>query len=84
MVNDIGVNGNDLVAKLREVSAGTVNTTDLMLSSNRAMALGVAKNMGEFTQLMEIARLKGRALGLDTTQAFNDIVTGIGRFSFDS
>lgn len=81
MTAQVGISADDLVTKLREVSAGTVNTTDLMLSSNRAMALGVGDNIETVTQLMEIARLKGRALGLDTTQAFNDIVTGIGRGS---
>lgn len=81
MTQDVGIQGDLLVAKLKEMSAGTVSTTDLMLASNRAMALGVGKDMGTITQLMEIARLKGRALGLTTTQAFNDIVTGIGRGS---
>lgn len=81
MTNSIGVSGAELMEKLKGASAGTINSTDLMLASNKAMALGVAKNMGEFTDLMEVARLKGRRLGLDTTQAFNDIVTGIGRGS---
>lgn len=76
-----GVAGDDIISKLKEVSAGTVNNADLMLSANRAMSLGVAKNMEDFTTLMEIARLKGREMGLTTTQAFNDIVTGIGRAS---
>ena len=52
-----------------------------MLASNKAMALGVGTDIETMTTLMEIARVKGRALGLDTTQAFNDIVTGIGRGS---
>jgi hypothetical protein len=81
MTNDIGVSADELVAKLQEVSVGTVNTADLMQSANKAMALNVAKDMDSFTQLMEIARLKGREMGLTTTQAFNDIVTGIGRGS---
>lgn len=81
MTHDIGVSGDELLDKLNEVSAGTVSNADLMLASNRAMALGVAKDLGDFTQLMEIARLKGREMGITTTQAFNDIVTGIGRQS---
>lgn len=81
MTKNIGVSGDELVKKLQEASVGTINSTDLMLASNKAMALGVANNMGDFTELMEVARLKGRQMGLDTTQAFNDIVTGIGRGS---
>lgn len=81
MTQQVGMDGDKLIEKLNEVSMGTVSNTNLMLSSNRAMALGVGNNMEDITTLMEIARLKGRALGLDTTQAFNDIVTGIGRGS---
>jgi hypothetical protein len=81
MTDQIGIDGDKLIDKLNEVSMGTVSNTDLMLSVNKAMALGVGNNIDDITKLMEIARLKGRALGLDTTQAFNDIVTGIGRGS---
>jgi len=81
MTDQIGIDGDKLIDKLNEVSMGTVSNTDLMLSTNKAMALGVGNNIDDITKLMEIARLKGRALGLDTTQAFNDIVTGIGRGS---
>jgi hypothetical protein len=52
-----------------------------MLSVNKAVALGVGNNMEDLARLLEIARVKGQALGVDTTQAFNDMVTGIGRGS---
>jgi hypothetical protein len=52
-----------------------------MLSANKAMSLGVADSTDEFTTLMEIARVKAKNMGLSTTQAFNDIVTGLGRSS---
>lgn len=81
MTAQANISSEELLKQLRATSAGTVAATDLMLSANRAMALGVGDDMETVTQLMEIARLKGRALGLDTTQAFNDIVTGIGRGS---
>ncbi len=72
---------DEILAALKRASAGTVSANDLMLSANRAMTLGVAKNSEQFTTLMEIARDRARAMGLSTTQAFNDIVTGIGRGS---
>lgn len=81
MTDQAGISGDTLVSELKRVSAGTVDTTSLMLASNKAMALGVGKDMKTMTTLMEIARLKGQNMGLDTTQAFNDIVTGIGRGS---
>ncbi|MDO4713841.1 MAG: hypothetical protein Q4B28_04265 [bacterium] len=45
------------------------------------MSLGVAKNTNDFTTLMDIARIKAKNMGITTTQAYNDIVTGLGRGS---
>lgn len=81
MTSVANIEGDKLIAKLNEISKGTVSTTDLMLASNKAMSLGVGKDMETMTKLMEIARVKGQNMGLTTTQAFNDIVTGIGRGS---
>lgn len=81
MADAADISSNKLVESLRNASMGTIATTDVMLSANRAMALGVGKNVEDMTKLMEIARLKGQAMGLDTTQAFDNIVTGIGRAS---
>lgn len=81
MVKSIGASGDELLKKLQQASAGTVDNTNLMLTANRAMALGVGNSMDDIVKLLEIARVKGRALGLDTTQAFDNIVTGIGRGS---
>jgi hypothetical protein len=74
---DMGV----IMDALREASLGMVSDFDLMQSASRAMMLGVSADSGELAQLMEVAALRGRAMGLSTTQAFNDIVTGIGRAS---
>ncbi len=71
----------NILQALKKASAGTVSENELMLSANRAMALGVAKNTETFSSLMEIARDRARAMGLTTTQAFDNIVTGIGRGS---
>ena len=74
-------NARTILEALTEASRGTVTQYDLMLASNRAMLLGVADSAEEFSQLMQIAAARGRAMGLSTTQAFNDIVTGLGRMS---
>lgn len=76
-----GQNADTIVKKLKEVSDATVSNRDLMLSANRAVALGVTNDVGKMADLMTIAREKAKAMGTDTTQAFNDIVTGIGRGS---
>jgi hypothetical protein len=76
-----GQAADEILKALQKSSMGTVAAKDLMLSANRAMTLGVAKNTKDFAALMEIARDRARTMGLSTTQAFNDIVTGIGRGS---
>lgn len=81
LATSTGQNSEEILSKLRELSQGTIATKDLILSANRAMVLGVAKDTEEFGQLMQIARLRARDMGITTTQAFNDIVTGIGRGS---
>jgi hypothetical protein len=74
-------NAQKIIDKLKEVSAGTIANKDIMLSANRAIALNVTRDVGEMAKLLEVARVRGKAMGLDTTQAFNDLVTGIGRGS---
>lgn len=81
MARQAGTSGDALLASLRATSAGTVADSDLMLSANRAMLLGLGGSAEQLGQLMEVARFRGRAMGLDTTQAFSDIVTGVGRAS---
>ena len=72
---------SDILDALREASLGMVSDFDLMQAASRAMMLGVSADSEQLAQLMEVAALRGRAMGLSTTQAFNDIVTGIGRAS---
>jgi hypothetical protein len=81
LARNTGQNADMIVSKLKEVSDGTVANKDLMLAANRAVALNVTKDVDKMAQLMDISRLKAKAMGIDTTQAFNDMVTGIGRGS---
>lgn len=81
LTKELGISSQETLNSLRKLSAGTITDAELITSANRAMVLGVAKNTEEFGQLMQIARLRARDMGLTTTQAFNDIVTGIGRAS---
>lgn len=81
LTENIGVNSQEIMNALRSASKGAVTDYELMLASNKAMSLGVAKNTEEFSVLMEIARNKAKNMGISTTQAFNDIVTGLGRWS---
>jgi phage-related protein len=67
--------------KLRDSAKGTISDMDLMQTANRAALLGVADNVEDLSGLMKTARLRGKSMGMTTTEAFNDIVTGIGRGS---
>ena len=81
MAKSIGMDMDDVMDALRTASQGMVSDFDLMSAASRAMMLGVGSDATEIAQLFEIAALRGRVLGVDTSQAFNDIVTGIGRAS---
>lgn len=81
MTESIGVNADEILASLKKASGGTISETDLMLTANKAMALGVGDSTETFTSLMEVARNKAQIMGLSVEQAFNDLTTGIGRGS---
>ena len=81
MARQFGGDMDLIVQKVREASLGTVSEMDIIASSNRAMLLGLGADADKLANLMEVAALRGRAMGLDTTKAFNDIVTGVGRAS---
>jgi hypothetical protein len=77
----VGAASASMLSSLQAASGGMIADTDLMLAANRAMMLGVADSAAEMGQLLEVAAVRGRAMGLSTSQAFNDLVTGLGRMS---
>lgn len=81
LAKNLNLNSKDILSGLQNASKWTVANYDLILAANKAMSLGVAKNTNDFTTLMEIARTKAKNMGITTTQAYNDIVTGLGRWS---
>lgn len=81
MAAGVGSSGEAMLSAMRTATAGTVSNSQLMLAANRAMMLGVADNADEMSRLMAAAIERGRALGVDASQAVNDVITGIGRMS---
>lgn len=81
LASGVGQSSAAMLDALRQTSAGMISDQDLLLAANKAMLLGVADTADEMTSLMQIAMQRGAAMGLSTTQAFNDIVTGLGRGS---
>ena len=76
-----GLDANEIISQLDKVANGTISNTDLILSANKLMALGVTNDVGEMSKILEVARVRGQALGLDTATAFSDLAVGIGRAS---
>ncbi len=70
-----------IVSKVKEASLGTVSNMHIIASSNKAMMLGVGGDADQLAKLMEIAAFRGRAMGISTSQAFDDMSRGIGRMS---
>lgn len=62
-------------------SEGTISRLDAMSASNRALQLGVVSSAEDMAKLTATARTLGRVMGMETTAAMNDLVTGIGRAS---
>jgi len=81
LAKSMGMDMNNIMNSVRSASLGMVSDSDIMQSSARAMMLGVGNSAEQIAQLMEVAAMRGRAMGISTTQAFNDIITGIGRMS---
>lgn len=81
LASSMGLDMDEILVAVRTASKGMVSDTDIMASASRALLLGVGGNAEAMGKLMEVAAVRGRAMGLSTTQAFNDIVTGIGRNS---
>ena len=77
----VGESGDAMLGALRGASQGMIADQDLILSANRAMMLGVAQSSEQMTQLLQVATVRGKAMGLSATDAFNDLVTGLGRMS---
>jgi hypothetical protein len=74
-----GIAFDEYIAKLNEVSAGTVSTAGLIAKSNQALLLGIGAD--KIAKLLEVARASAAGFGITVEKAFEDITRGIGRAS---
>ncbi len=81
LARQAGGSSDAIIAAMKRATAGTVAETDLILSANRGILLGLGAQADQWEQLAEVARFRARAMGITTTQAINDITTAIGRES---
>jgi hypothetical protein len=76
-----GTTGDVMIAALRKASGGEISDLNLQLAANKGLLLGVATSANQFADIMSVARDRAAKMGITTTQAFDDITTGIGRES---
>ena len=76
-----GENASIAVNKISRAVKGTMSQMDLFKQANNAMILGVTRNTDEMSEMFQIAQTLGAALGVDTAQAVESLITGIGRQS---
>lgn len=65
------VNGDKLLAKMKEVSAGAIDESNLMQMAMRALQQGL--NPDQIVSLLEVARSSARIAGTDIANAFEKI-----------
>ena len=71
----------DMLDAMRKASQGTVADTQLMASANKAYALWIVKSADDMATMIEVARLKGQAMGRTMEEALDDITTWLWRGS---
>lgn len=81
LASSMGSDFDHIISSIQKASLGTISYYDAVQSASNAMMLGLGADADKLANLMQIAALRGRAMGLTTTQAFSDMVRGIGRLS---
>ncbi len=74
-----GIAADEYVGKLKGLANQQIATSDIILSANRALALGIAAS--DIPGLLEAATKASVSLGVTAAKAFQDITTGVGRAS---
>ena len=67
--------------KFKAATDGTVGSLELMKQANNAMLLGITDSEDQMANMFDVAQRLGQSLGLDTVQAVESLVTGLGRQS---
>jgi hypothetical protein len=79
LATSYGLNMDAIVTAVKKASLNTVDDYTIMRSANAALTMGVTSDVSVLSNLMEIATERSRLFGLTTGEAFDRIVTGIGR-----
>ena len=77
----LGESGEAMLGEMRAGTQGLVSDLDLMTAANKAVLLGLPVTAAEMGDLSQTATVLGRAMGLGPTQAFDNLITALGRSS---
>lgn len=81
LADSLGGNLDDIVSAVDKATNHTIDDAQIVKSASTAMLLGLGADADQLANLAEIAASRGRMVGETTSQAFDDIVRGIGRQS---
>ncbi len=90
LTQTMGVSGDKLIEKMKEVSFVSVDTSDLMLKAQKGLVQGLSE--GQIIKIMEASRVAARYMGIDVESAFErtmDAITNLqtrglkGAFTID-
>jgi hypothetical protein len=70
-----GVNGDAMLAKMQQISAGLIEQSDLQQRAMRGLQQGLSQD--QITGLLEVARTQARVAGVAVTEAFDMIVNAV-------
>jgi len=79
IMQSMGLDAETEFNRIKESSEGLISDKALYEATTKAVSLGVPfEKIGD---LMEVAKVKAKDMGISLTQAFSDMATGIGRGS---
>lgn len=78
LARHVGTTGQALRKELSAATAGTVRELDLMKTSVIALNSEAIKSPEVLAEIARASRILGRTVGKDTTDAFDNLVRGIG------
>jgi hypothetical protein len=81
LASSAGESADVMLNKVNAALDGTVSRFETMRLVNQAVLLGLPATADEMAHLADLAQRLGRAVGRTATEAFGDLVTGIGRQS---
>lgn len=66
-----------LLNALKEASRGTISEYELMEQANKAWYLGIANNVQQYAELMKIAEVKSKDLGISTVKYWERLTSAL-------